>query len=154
VSSMNVTVSTAVRGKRKRGLLPLLIVLFLISYTLLTTLVVRQDRAIDAQRTLIHLLFKDSLHLTALKAELRKHQAITVQAAANSIHSQTPSSQTQSSQLPLIQVPSAQAPSNTTKAQASTKTGRKSRKAQKQAPTRPPAELTDPSDMRRVTFSI
>lgn len=150
---MNATVSTAVRGKRKRGLLPLLIILFLISYTLLTMLVVQQDRAIDAQRTLIHLLFKDSLHLTALKAELRKHEAIAAQ-PANSIHSQAPSSQTQSSKVPLIQVPSAQVPSNTTKAQAGTKTGRKSRKAQKQAPARPPAELTDPSDMRRVSFSI
>ena len=150
---MNATESTVVSGKRKRGLLPLLIVLFLISYALLTTLVVQQDRAIDAQRTLIHLLFKDSLHLSALKAELRKHQASPAQAAENSTHGKTRSSQIPLIQVPSAEVPSTQVPSNTTKAQAGTKTSRKSRKAQKQAPARPPAELTDPSDMRRVSFS-
>jgi len=55
-------------------MLPLLVVLFLISYVLLTTLVVLQNRTIDAQRGLIHLLFKDNLHLSAMKVGFRGNQ--------------------------------------------------------------------------------
>src|SRR4051812_31643995 len=64
---MNATVVTASGRKPRPTMLPLLIVLFLTSYGLLTALVVRQSKTINSQRSLIHLLFKDNLHLTAKK---------------------------------------------------------------------------------------
>jgi len=144
-------------------MLPLLVVLFLISYVLLTTLVVLQDRTIDSQRGLIHLLFKDNLHLVATKIGLRRNPSNqnTAQTSVpmQSSSAQTPSAQVPSKQVPAVQTPSAQVPSTQVpviqaKPEASAKAGQKSRKAQKSLPSRPPAEMTDPSDMRRVSFSI
>jgi len=51
-------------------MLPLLVVLFLISYGLLALLVVEQDRTISAQRSLIHQVMGDSLELTTLKSKI------------------------------------------------------------------------------------
>ena len=66
----------AVRSKRKSSLLPLLVVLFLISYGLLTLLVVEQDHTITAQKILISQLYGDSLELTAIKSkEIQRHRA-------------------------------------------------------------------------------
>ena len=137
-------------------MLPLLVVLFLISYFLLTTLVVFQDRTIESQRSLIHLLFKDKLHLGAMKVGLRRNQTALAgqNAAPNSPHTQVPSSQTPSARVPPTQTPSSQVPLIQVKPQPGAKRGQTSRKAQKPQPARPPAELTDPSDMRRVAISI
>ena len=152
-------------GKRKHALLPLLVVLFVISYGLLTTLVVEQTRTITSQRTLIHLLFKDSLHLSALrKAERQKAQAAQGAAASNLQANaqassgkipviQVPQQKGPLTQVPLTQVPSAQVPSGKPKQQSGGSPEHK-QKAQKKAPAKPPAELTDPSDMRRVWFAI
>jgi hypothetical protein len=147
-------------------MLPLLVALFLISYFLLTALVVFQDRTIASQRGLIHLLFKDNLHLSAMKVGVHKNPAARsnqVQAPASAAK-QTPSSQTPSAQVPSTQVPSnqvsamqapsVQVPVIQATPQASAKSGRNSRKAQKAAPALPPVEITDPSDMRRVSISI
>jgi len=180
---MNVAVKPLGMSRRKRSLLPLLVILFLISYGMLTKLVLEQDRAIDSQRTLIHLLFKDNLHLSALKKAQGHDQSkaspgtsgSSVQSPSSKISvTQVPSTQISPtqispSQIPLTQVPSvkgpstqassekgplAQVPSGKTREQNSAKTDRKSGKAQKPAPNRPPAELTDPSDMRRVSVAI
>ena len=156
---MNLAGNTVLGAKPGRSLVPLLVILFLVSYGLLTTLVVEQGNTIDSQSRLMHLLLKDSFHLSALKAELRKNQsahASNVQAAPNS-QVQAPLSQKSFSQkslekIPVIQVPSVEAGSSRPKAQAG---ARKFGKAVKPpSSVRPPAELTDPSDMRRVTFSI
>ena len=175
---MNIVAKTAGMSRRKRSLLPLLIILFLISYGMLTKLVIDQDRTIDSQRTLIHLLFKDNLHLSALKKAGDRSQAKASQGtSSNSLQApsskvpiiQTPSNQVPSNnvstnQVPSVKGPSTQAlsekdpliqvPSGKTTAQNSAKTERKSGKAQKPTPNRPPAELTDPSDMRRVWIAI
>ena len=84
---------------------------------------------------------------------------------------QLPSQQVQSQGTPSLQVPSHQVPavpsskvpsqekgsSRTPSSQernaAGATPGRSSRKAAKPLPVRPPAEITDPSDMRRVKFS-
>jgi hypothetical protein len=185
-SWMEPTQNPAVATKPRHTMLPLLVVLFLISYVLLTTLVVLQDRTIDSQRSLIHLLFKDNLHLVATKIGLHRNPAAgsNPSTASNTATSQTPSAQTPSNQVssnqvpsnqvpatqtpsiqvPSVQVPSAQAPltqAPTTqvpvieaKPEASVKAGQKSRRAQKALPSRPPVEVTDPSDMRRVSISI
>ena len=51
-------------------MLPLLVVLFIISYAILTLLVVEQGRTIEAQRTLLRELLKDSKELGGLKGKL------------------------------------------------------------------------------------
>ncbi len=56
-------------GKPKRTLLPVLIALFVVSYGLLTMLVVEQARTIDSQRSLIGLLFDDSVQLSESSIE-------------------------------------------------------------------------------------
>jgi hypothetical protein len=160
---METVLIPAVTRRPRQTMLPLLVALFLISYFLLTTLVVFQNRTIDSQRGLIHLLFKDNLHLTAMKAGLHKNPAARtsqVQVPA-SVPKQTPSSQipsaqvqTPSNQVSAAATPSVQVPVIQATPQASAKSGRNSRKAQKAAPALPPAEITDPSDMRRVSISI
>lgn len=62
--------------KPKHSLLPVLTVLFLISYGLLAMLVVEQGKTIDTQRYLINQLFTDSVQLTAMKGTaVQKQQA-------------------------------------------------------------------------------
>ena len=156
---MKLIIGTPAGRKSRVSMLPLLTVLFVISYGLLTTLVVLQDRTIDSQRGLIHVLFQDSLRLSAMKSRL----------AANSVHksakesaerkAQVPSSQaapkeqTSAEVVPPPDVPK-QVPSAETKPSVKGKAGKNSRKIEKPLPAQPPAELTDPSDMRRVTVAI
>ncbi len=58
------------KPKPKRSLLPLLTVLFLISYGLMVLLVVEQNRTITSQRWLITELMSDSKELSALKGKM------------------------------------------------------------------------------------
>ena len=164
---MNIAANAVVTGRRKRkhSLLPLLVVLFLISYGLLTNLVLQQDKTIDSQRTLVHLLLKDSLQLSAMrKAERQKGQADpgrrasmnSLQAQAHApkipvIHVPSQAQKSPSAQVRSEQVQSEKVPSGK---QNGAKTDRKTGKAQKRVPNRPPAELTDPSDTRRVSVAI
>ena len=156
-------------AKPRHTMLPLLVVLFLISYVLLTMLVVLQDRTIDSQRSLIHSLFSDNLHLVATRVGLHRNQAAhsNQNPAQGKVPKQASSSQTPSTQIPstqanqapsnqvsAAQTPSTQVPVIQAKPDTSAKSGQKSRKAQKAAPMRPPVEVTDPSDMRRVSISI
>jgi hypothetical protein len=61
---------------KKRGWLPLLTVLFLISYGLMTMLIVEQGATIESQRILIRELFRDSTELSAMrKAQQDKNVA-------------------------------------------------------------------------------
>ncbi|PYV84098.1 MAG: hypothetical protein DMG93_06185 [Acidobacteria bacterium] len=64
----HVTGGKAVSGKGARSLLPVFTVVFVIAWGMLTVLIVLQDRMIDAQRDLIHVLFKDNVHEAALKS--------------------------------------------------------------------------------------
>ena len=59
------------------SLLPLLTILFMFSYAMLTYLVIQQARTIDTQRGLIHTLLGDSVELSSMKrsAERAKAQA-------------------------------------------------------------------------------
>ncbi|HMH01252.1 MAG TPA: hypothetical protein VK555_07545, partial [Terriglobales bacterium] len=59
---------------KQSSMLPLLTVLFLISYALMATLVVEQGRTIDSQRFLIKQLFRDSSELTGMKTSLFQKQ--------------------------------------------------------------------------------
>ncbi len=55
---MNLAGNTASGAKSSRTLVPLLVILFLTSYGLLTTLVVEQGKTIDSQSSLMHLLLR------------------------------------------------------------------------------------------------
>jgi hypothetical protein len=78
------------KEKSKTSLLPVLVVLFLISYGLLTLLVVEQNRTIGAQRTLIGQLYSDSLQLTAMKGkQAREHAAAHGQAPSAQVNPQS-----------------------------------------------------------------
>ena len=68
--------SEAPRSKTRGALLPLLVVLFLISYGILTLLVVEQGRTIEAQRTLLREMLKDSTQLADLKGKLAHNDAM------------------------------------------------------------------------------
>jgi len=82
--------------KRKHSMLPVLVVLFVISYGLMTMLIVEQGRTIDSQRSLIRSLFSDSSELSHMKSQAlqKQHAAAQAQAEAKP-HSQvqTPSTQ-------------------------------------------------------------
>ena len=155
---MNAITNAATKRKHKLTALPLLVVLFVISYVLLTKLVIEQDKTIDSQRSMIHMLFKDNLYLS----RLHRHAGVLSkkpksqdgsQLQAQNPASQNPASESasdqESSQIPLAQVPTSKAGP-----QANAKNGRRTRKAEKAIPASPPPEPTDPSDQRRVSFSI
>ena len=55
--------------KKRRTLLPVLVVLFILSYALFLSLVVFQGSTINSQRLLILDLFRDSSQLNALKVK-------------------------------------------------------------------------------------
>jgi hypothetical protein len=109
-------------------MLPILIVLFLISYGLMALLVVEQGRTIDSQRGLIRDLFTDSSQLNSLKTNaLQKHGAAAAQPKA-------PSSQVQP--------------------QDNAKSGRAAGKLRKQLPQKPPTAASDTTDSRRMVVTI
>jgi hypothetical protein len=70
-----VATSEAPKKKRRSALLPLLIILFLISYSILTLLVIEQGRTIESQRTLLREMLKDSNQLAELKGKLAREEA-------------------------------------------------------------------------------
>jgi hypothetical protein len=85
--------------RKKFSWMPILVVLFCLSYGLLTRLVIEQGRTIDQQAALIHELFRDSTELATNKMKALQDRAAKIQAQKG----QAPSSQ--------AQIPSAQAPS-------------------------------------------
>ena len=123
---------------KKRGWLPLLTVLFVISYALMTMLIIEQGATIESQRALIRELFRDSTELTSMKLKAQQAAAAQQQAPTKK-QDQNPSSQTQA---PKKQAPSTQAvPQN--RAQKS--------QPQFQAPSRPASDI---SDVRRELITI
>ena len=90
--------------KRKYSLLPILIVLFLVSYGLMCLLAVEQDRTISSQRWMIRSLLGDSSELSSLKGKLIQQQRANAQAqakAGSGSQAQTPLTQGPLTQAPL-----------------------------------------------------
>jgi hypothetical protein len=142
-------------------MLPLLTVLFLFSYGLMTLLIVEQGQTIESQRVLIRELFRDSTELSAVKGKAvrdkniadaqRRSQNPKGHASAQDPAVQTPSTQTPLTQAPSTQVaPSAQTPSTQVapKRRSQTSAGKK---PQFQVPSRPAADLADD---RRALITI
>ena len=172
---MSQTVISSNGRRSRKTLLPVLSVLFLIAWGMVTVLIVLQDRMIDAQRDLIHVLFKDNVREVAMKSAASQNGKSPAQNKGgakraggrrdtqqdqedqNSV-AQVPSANIPSAQAPLSQVPlsedaSSRPPSSQVKPKSGDKSGRNSRKMRSPF-SRPPAEITDPSDQRRVSISI
>lgn len=149
------TVIPAVPAKPKQhNMLPVLVVLFLISYGLMTMLIVEQGRTIESQRALIHELYHDSAELAAVKGRtLQENAVVDTQHAPTaqlpSTQAQAPTTHTPSTQIPSAQTPSTQVQSSKTpSAQVAPHSRVKDRAAkmpepQFQAPSRPSADLAD-----------
>jgi hypothetical protein len=116
--------------KPKHSLLPLLTVVFLISYGLLTFLVVEQDRVIGAQRLLIRQMLSDSNELSALKGKMVQQQ--------NQAH---PKSQWQSPAPPAL-------------GKKHSKNSHDTRRMPKLMPEKPPIPASDAMDERRALITI
>jgi hypothetical protein len=125
--------------KPRNTMLPLLVVLFVVSYGLLALLVVEQGRTIDSQRYLIHELFQDTARLTASKkAKPRQHAGATTQPQAQERSQKTPSTQEK------IQEDTA----------SQQKTEHKAGKVRKPLLEKPPKGDFDSGDERRSRYSI
>jgi hypothetical protein len=159
--SSDLGAATEPPNPRKNVWLPILVVLFLISYGLMTLLIVEQGRTIESQRALIRDLFKDSTELAAVrtKAQERARVAQSEIAGAQIPTSQNPSMQTPlpqaptnqgpMTQAPMTQAPLTQAPAKQTpSAQAGTQQLQKQTatpKSQVQMPTKRGSDIADSS---------
>jgi len=170
-AEMDQAIGRASGRKFSKSVLTLLMLFFAIFSGLVVTLILLQDRMIDAQRDLIHGLFQVQ-HRTLVLAQnthstrLPEKAPAKIPGHARNSAPRTPDSSSVSSpqvsldpsqpstQVPLSQNASSETPSSQAKPQASSKSGRNSRKAAKPAPAPPPAAITDPSDQRRVLNSI
>lgn len=130
---------------KKRSLLPLLTVLFLFSYGLMTLLIVFQNSTIQSQRNFILQLLDDSRQLWALKAKAVQDGI----SADTHRHGKAPSSQ---AQTPSTQAPSTQAPS--TQVVPQRRTQHQAGKTAKPRIQLPPQPAADPGDQRRVLMTI
>ncbi len=125
--------------KTRGALLPLLVVLFLISYGILTLLVFEQGRTIEAQRGLLQEMLKDSTQLATLKGKLAREDGARSQ--------DKPAAQTE-------QRPAASGHSENSAPKVPAKEARraaKSPRAMKEVPQKPAADL---EDVRRFTTVI
>jgi len=124
-----------VTPRKKYGWLPVLTVLFLISYGLMTMLIVEQGQTIESQRALIRELFHDSTELSGVRMKAQEEHR--TQALAQ--NQQNPSPQVPSKSLSSQAVPQQRAQN-----QAKPKT-------HLQAPSRPASDL---QDTRRSLITI
>jgi hypothetical protein len=140
----------AVPAKKKHSLLPLLTVLFIFSYGLMTVLIVEQGSVIQSQRNLIKILGRDSTELWAARGKaIGDKESARAQAEK---HTQAPSTQAPSTQAPSSENPLFQAPSSQAAPQhrSQSRTG-KIAKPETQLPPMPAADL---SDRRRALNTI
>lgn len=159
------TVIPAVPVQRKKhNMLPVLVVLFLISYGLMTMLIIEQGRTIESQRALIHELYHDSEELAAVRSRTLQDSAVVdtqhaLAAQVPSSHNQSrqvqskqppstqaqvPDTRTPSTQIPSARVQSSKTPSSQVAPRGRVKNrGAKMPEPQFQAPSRPSADLAD-----------
>ena len=131
--------------KPGRSLLPVLIILFLVSYSLLTMLVVEQGRTIDSQRGLIQMLFSDSVELTGLKGKENQRQQAEAEARAHAPKKSPPAPA--APRTPQVHSPSPNPPQAGAKSQSTSKFARP-------LPQKPPKATSDQDDERRILVSI
>ena len=122
-------------------LLPLLVVLFIISYAILTLLVVEQGRTIEAQRGLVRELMKDSTELASLRVKINREKASRSHAGPSAAEPKNPTASPDANTGQ--EKPAPNEPGKTMKPRG------KSR-ATKDVPTAPAADLQDVRRAKRV----
>jgi hypothetical protein len=142
-------------AKKKRTLLPLLTIVFLFSYGLMTMLIVEQGAVIQSQRNLIQVLMRDSTELWSMKGKTAVDQQTARaqgQSRAQAQSTQNPSAKAPSTQTPLTQTPSTQVP--TTQAVPQHRSQSHAGKIAKPQPQVPPMPASDLVDQRRTLRTI
>ncbi len=145
------------KPKRKHSLLPVLIVLFLVSYGLMSLLAIEQDRTIASQRWLITSLLGDSTELSSLKGKLIQKQYADAQARAKAgsrSQAKSPLAQNPSIQAPMTQAPITQAPITQDAPEGTAQRNHNAGKLRKALPQRPPLGIADVVDGRRIVKTI
>jgi cytoskeletal protein RodZ len=126
--------------RKTRGLLPVLVILFLISYALMTMLIVEQGRTIESQRALIHDLFRNSTQFSAAKLKAQQDDQLQgSQSVSKNPSSQNPSAVAPSTQAPAHKAPTKQSPST----QAVPQGRAQNRNSRVQVPARPASDVND-----------
>lgn len=136
--------------KRKHSLFPLLVVLFCVSYGILTMLVVEQGRTIDSQKSLIRQLFEDSTKFNAMRMQAKPPAAKAQHPTAKP----APQANTEA-QGQIVVTPrdmQTQAPVNGEKSPAKPNQGMG--KLHRRAPLHPPKGIAEAGDERRAVMSI
>ena len=118
--------------------MPLLVILFIVSYGILTMLIFEQGQTIESQRSLIREMLKDSTQLAALKSKLARDEGKQMQEKA-SVPAQPNSAD------------SGNSAAGTKGSDKETKRPGKSARSMKQVPGKPAADL---EDVRRSTRVI
>jgi hypothetical protein len=151
ISFGSTTVMPITVPAKKRSLLPLLTVLFVFSYGLMTVLIVEQGSVIQSQRNLIKVLGRDSTELWSARGKAIGDQE-SARAQAQS-HAQAPSTQEQApAHSPSTQSPSTHAPS--TQAVPQHRSQSRTGKIAKPETQLPPVPASDLSDRRRSLNTI
>jgi flagellum-specific peptidoglycan hydrolase FlgJ len=128
---------------KKHGWLPVLVVLFLISYALMTMLIVEQSRTIESQRALIRELFRDSSEMRAARQRDQEERTQSSQSqAATNPSSQNPATQVPANITPSTQIPAKPAPSTQAVPQRRAQ-NEAARQKQFSMPSRPASDLVD-----------
>jgi len=153
-NTSGIAIATPKISKKKYSLLPVLTVLFVISYSLMTVLIVEQGSVIQSQGSAIKVLLRDSVELWGMKGKANasrqiaakapgqnSEQAPSTQAPARSQSPQIPANQPPSS--PSTAIPSTQTPSTQGVQQHATNRSGKVAKPGTQAPPIPAADLVD-----------
>jgi hypothetical protein len=155
------TMAPIAAPKKKGNLLPLLTVVFIASYVLMTLLIVEQGATIQSQRNLIQMLQSDSTEFWAIKGKALHEKQMAVAEAQRQAqtseqnpltHGQTPSNQTPSTQAPLTQAPSNHTPSTQAAPQHHSQ-NRAGKFAQPQTQV-PPMPASDLGDQRRELITL
>ena len=141
---MNVSVIYTGRSenppKARPSLLPLLVILFIASYTILIMLVVEQGRTIEAQRALLRDMLKDSTQLADLKGKLaRESNEAAAKPAATPQKNQAEKATTNPPAAPKAPV------------RSESQSGAKTSHTKKEVPAAPAEDL---QDVRRATNKI
>jgi hypothetical protein len=130
---------------KKRSWLPVLTVLFLISYGLMTMLIVEQGQTIESQRALIRELFRDSTELSAARMKSAQERAESLSTKTQVPLPQNPSTQDPSSKYPSTQAPTRQSPSSQAGPQNRAQSQSAKQKPDFRMPSKPTLDLVDDS---------
>lgn len=119
-------------------MLPILVVLFVLSYVILAMLVFEQGQTIESQRGLIREMLKDSSQLATIKGKLARDESQRTQEKASASASAPAPSEPQKDSAPKTSVKDPRHPG-------------KSARTMRQAPGKPASDL---EDVRRSTRVI